>query len=159
LLNVWPECRAATDLQVTCVWLSFSQKAQKHGPSSERKPEHHVACWFKLSGQSLEEGEGFPQIPVLGRSGSTVETLPACKVPHQQLSFVDVRDGLSKSADTELVQTGIAPEAAHSAILHLHERKAFPNFALPMIARLLNKKLFLEDWAAAVQELAALRSA
>jgi hypothetical protein len=40
----------------------LSQKAQKHGPSSERKPEHHVACWFKLSGRSEEEGEGFPQI-------------------------------------------------------------------------------------------------
>jgi hypothetical protein len=52
-------------------------------PFQQRKPEHHVACWFKLSGQSLEEGEGFPQIPVLGRSGSTVETLQLRKGPHR----------------------------------------------------------------------------
>jgi hypothetical protein len=144
-------CRGATDLQVICAWLSFAQKAQKHGPPSERKPEHHAICWFKLSGQHLDEGEEFPQIPMLGRSDTAVETLPACKADYQQLTFEDVRAGLSKQADTELVQTGITAEAAHSAILRLETNSVFPSCASPMLARLLDKKLFLQDWAAALQ--------
>jgi hypothetical protein len=36
LLNVWPECRA-TDLQVTCVWLSFPRK-HRSTALQQRKP-------------------------------------------------------------------------------------------------------------------------
>jgi hypothetical protein len=108
-----------------------------------QKPEARASPSITLhagssSADSLEEGEGFRE-SLCGRSGSTVETLPACST----LSAVELCGRPcwpQQERGHRLVQTGIAGGVT-SAILHLHERKAFP-FALAMIARLLNKKLF-----------------
>jgi hypothetical protein len=89
-----------------------------------------------------------PVVPYAwARSDTAVET-PACK--QTILTFEDVRAGLSKQADTELVQTGITAEA-HSGDPSSGNKQRVSSCASPMLARLLDKKLFLQDWAAALR--------
>lgn len=135
-------------------WMCFSKSAQKHGPPSERKPETHAMCWGKLSGESLAADGDFPEIPKFGSTGAAVQALPSCAGPYLQLDLEELRAGVSKSVDVELVRTGIDMKSAYTAILHLRAGFAFPGCGLPMLGGLFEEQRFQASWAAAVAEVA-----
>jgi hypothetical protein len=110
------ECRAATDLQVTCVWLSFPQKAQSHGLPASASPSP-VACWFKLGLWRRVRG-GFPQILCLG---VPAQPWRPCQLA-SRLSAVELWTSGWPQQELDTSQTGIA-EAAHLGYIASAERE------------------------------------